>query len=226
MKRMQNNSMGFAVNILVATILAVVVQCPVWGQADSQQELVSQGAPGASVAGPLPNYGSATVPPPSRQYRIGVDDVLTISVWHEPDLSRTVPVRPDGRISLPLVGEIEASGKTTPELEDELKTSLAQYVKAPELTVIVSQIRSRRVNIIGQVMQPGTFSLTQSMGVLDALAAAGGLRDFAKKNHIYVLRETGTGRRVRMPFDYKAVLSGKKNAEDIMLQANDTVVVP
>lgn len=215
--RMQSKSLKFAVNTVMAVLLAVAISCPAWGQADNRQGLVSPPAPGDS------NPQAASSP---RQYRIGVDDVLTISVWHEPDLSRTVPVRPDGRISLPLVGEVEAAGKTTPELEEELKTSLGQYVKAPELTVIVSQIRSRRVNIIGQVMHPGTFTLTQSMGVLDALAAAGGLRDFAKKKHIYVLRETGTGRRVRLPYDYKNVLQGKKNAQDILLQANDTVVVP
>ena len=161
-----------------------------------------------------------------RQYHVGADDLLTISVWHQPDLSRTVPVRPDGLISLPLVGEIQAAGKTTPELEDEIRAALTHYLKDPELTVMVAQIRSRRVNVIGEVGHPGTLELTQSMGVLDAIAAAGGLRDFAKKNKIYVLRETADGQRTRLHYDYEAVLKGKRTAQEIMLQANDTVVVP
>jgi polysaccharide export outer membrane protein len=173
------------------------------------------------------NLGTPTVPGRvSPLYKIGVDDVLTISVWHEPDLSRTVPVRPDGRISLPLVGEIQAAGVTAPALEDQLKTALAKFVKDPELTVMVAEIRSQRVNVIGQVQHPGTFPLTQSTGVLDALAWAGGLREFAKKNKIYVLRTYADGRRTRLNYNYKAVLEGKKGAQDIILQSNDTVVVP
>jgi polysaccharide biosynthesis/export protein len=159
-------------------------------------------------------------------YRIGVDDVLSITVWHEPDLSRNVPVRPDGKISLPLVGEVQAAGSTTPELEKELRASLSKFLKDPELTVMVAEIRSQRVNIIGQVMHPGAFPLTQSMGVLDAIALAGGLRDFAKKGSIYVLREGSDGQRVRMKYNYKAVLQGKRDAQDIILRPNDTVVVP
>ncbi|HEY6447989.1 MAG TPA: polysaccharide biosynthesis/export family protein [Acidobacteriaceae bacterium] len=162
----------------------------------------------------------------ARQYRIGVDDLLSISVWHQPDLSRSVPVRPDGMISLPLVGEVQAAGRTTPELEDALRASLAQYIRDPELTVMVAQIRSQRVNIIGQVQHPGTFSLNQSMGVLDAIALAGGLRDFAKKKDIYVLRETGNGHRERLPYNYLAVLRGKAGAQDITLMPDDTVVIP
>jgi polysaccharide export outer membrane protein len=174
----------------------------------------------ASASRPLSSSGI------TKDYRIGVDDVLTISVWHEPDLSRSIPVRPDGRISLPLVGEVEAAGKTPPQLEAELRSDLSQFVKNPELTVIVAEIRSRRVNIIGQVMHPGAFSITQQMGVLDALAEAGGLRDFAKKKKIYVLRETSAGRRTRIPFDYVAVLNGRRGSQDLLLQTNDTVVVP
>lgn len=170
----------------------------------------------------------STVLPGAAQsaYRIGVDDVLTITVWHEPDISRNVPVRPDGKISLPLVGEVQAAGTTTPELEKQLKVSLARFLKDPEVTVMVAEIRSQRINVIGQVMHPGAFALTQSMGVLDAIAIAGGLRDFAKKGSIYVLREGATGNRSRMSYNYKAVLQGKRDAQEIVLRANDTVVVP
>ncbi|MGC2637998.1 MAG: polysaccharide biosynthesis/export family protein [Acidobacteriaceae bacterium] len=179
--------------------------------------------PGAPAPAPGHRDLSAAA---ARQYRIGVDDLLSISVWHQPDLSRSVPVRPDGMISLPLVGEMQAAGRTTPELEDALRASLAQYIRDPELTVMVAQIRSQRVNIIGQVQHPGTFSLNQSMGVLDAIALAGGLRDFAKKKDIYVLRETGNGHRMRLRYSYEAVLQGKPGAQDIMLVPNDTVVIP
>jgi polysaccharide export outer membrane protein len=171
-----------------------------------------------------------TIPAPSadvtRPYRIGVDDVLTISVWHEPDLSRTVPVRPDGQISLPLVGDVIASGKTAVELQGELRSSLSKFVKDPEVNVIVSDIRSQKINVIGEVSRPGTFPLTQSMGVLDAVAQAGGLKDFAKKKNIYVLRVMPDGRRLRIQYNYQAVLKGGKNAQEVILQSRDTVVVP
>lgn len=191
------------------------------------------GASIAQVAQPL-QAGSgtradlrSTVPTSvAKDYKIGVDDVLTVNVWHEPDLSRNIIVRPDGKVSLPLVGEVQAAGKTPPQLEAELRISLAQYIKDPELTIIVAEIRSRRVNIIGQVTRPGAFAITQQMGVLDVIAEAGGLKEFAKAKKIYVLRETAAGQRVRINYDYQDVLRGRKNATDIMLQANDTVVVP
>ena len=152
--------------------------------------------------------------------------MLTISVWHEPDLSRSVPVRPDGKISLSLVGDVAAAGKTATELEGQLKLALAKFLKDPQVTVIVSDIRSQRINVIGQVTRPGTFPLTQSMGVLDAVAQAGGLRDFAKKKDIYVLRVAPDGRRVRLAYKYENVLKGNHGSQELILQAHDTVVVP
>jgi polysaccharide biosynthesis/export protein len=164
--------------------------------------------------------------PSSKEYKIGINDILTINVWHEPDLSRNLVVRPDGKITLPLIGDVRAAGKTPPALEAELRSDLAQYIKDPALTVIVSEIRSRHVNIIGQVVRPGTYALTQQMGVLDIIAESGGLREFAKKNKVYVLRETSAGVRERLNYNYKDVVAAKHNARDILLQANDTVVVP
>lgn len=182
---------------------------------------------GRSSMVPAASIGASRQPSNAvSPYRIGVDDVLTITVWHEPDISRSVPVRPDGKISLPLVGEVQAAGTTTPELEKQLKASLARFLKDPELTVMVAEIRSQRINVVGQVMHPGAFAMTQSMGVLDAIAIAGGLRDFAKKGSIYVLRESENGNRARLPYDYKAVLKGKQDAQEIRLRPNDTVVVP
>ncbi len=175
---------------------------------------------------PPPSADMTSANGTSSPYRIGVDDIITISVWHEPDLSRNVPVRPDGKISLPLVGDVQAAGKTAMGLQAELKTDLAKFVKDPELTVIVSDIRSRRINVIGQVNRPGAYALTQSMGVVDAIAAASGLRDFAKTKDIYVLRVTSDGKRLRLSFNYQSVVKGKKGAQDIILQPRDTVVVP
>lgn len=162
----------------------------------------------------------------SGSYRIDVDDVLSINVWHETDLSRNVPVRPDGRISIPLVGDMQAAGKTAMELQQDITFALAKFVKTPEVTVIVSDIRSLRVNVIGQVTRPGTYPLTHSMGVLDALAEAGGLRDFAKKKNIYVLRVKADGTRERLSYRYLDVLKGALDSQELMLQTHDTVVVP
>jgi polysaccharide export outer membrane protein len=196
----------------------------------SAQETANAVPANAAVGGASTNGATKTSPSAftdaAAPYRIGVDDVLTISVWHEPDLSRTVPVRPDGQISLPLVGDTMAAGKTAVELQSELRLSLAKFVKDPEVNVIVSDIRSQRINVIGEVTKPGTYPLTQSMGVLDAVAQAGGLRDFAKKKNIYVLRLMPDGRRARLPYSYQAVVKGSKNAQELMLQSHDTVVVP
>ena len=209
-------------------ILAVVLCCATCsftatgqlaGQATAEDMAVNHASDAATRT-------AAAVSDSSAPYRIGADDVLTVSVWHEPDLSRTVPVRPDGQISLPLVGDITAAGKTAIELQGEVRAALAKFVKDPEVNVIVSDIRSQKINVIGEVTRPGTFPLTQSMGVLDAVAQAGGLRDFAKRKDIYVLRVMPDGKRVRIKYSYEAVLKGGKNAQEILLQSHDTVVVP
>jgi polysaccharide biosynthesis/export protein len=218
--------------IRTTTILAILagswlaLSTPASGQAVASA--VRGAAPDEREGAPSPSRvtGNPITEDAQKPYRIGVDDVLTISVWHEPDLSRSIPVRPDGKISLSLVGDVTAAGKTAMELEGQLKLALAKYLKDPQVTVIVSDIRSQRINVIGQVTHPGSFPLTQSMGVLDAVAQAGGLRDFAKKKNIYVLRVEADGRRVRIPYKYENVLKGAQNSEEVILQAHDTVVVP
>ena len=209
---------------------AAAICCLGLGISSVAQEAANVVPANAAVSGAATNGATRTSPSAftdaAAPYRIGVDDVLTISVWHEPDLSRTVPVRPDGQISLPLFGDIKAAGKTAVELQSELRLSLAKFVKDPEVNVIVSDIRSQRINVIGEVTKPGTYPLTQTMGVLDAVAQAGGLRDFAKKKSIYVLRLMPDGSRTRLPYSYQAVVKGSKNAQELILQAHDTVVVP
>ena len=160
------------------------------------------------------------------RYRIGADDVLTINVWHEPEVSRNVPVRPDGKISLPLVGDVQAAGLTPTELQNELEASFTKYLTDPDVSVIVAEIRSQRVNVLGQVQRPGTYALIPPMSVIDAIATAGGLREFAKPNKMYVLRVLPNGQQERLKFQYSNVLKGKNGSKDILLQTRDTVVVP
>jgi polysaccharide biosynthesis/export protein len=159
-------------------------------------------------------------------YVIGPSDILAINVWKEPDISRSVPVRSDGKISLPLVGELQAGGQTPKQLEQDITKKLASYISEPEVTVMVQETKSQRVNILGQVARPGAYQLTSSMTVLDAIATAGGFKDFAKQKNIYILRQKADGTQVRLPFNYKDVIKGKNVEQNIKLEARDTVVIP
>ncbi|MFY9741778.1 MAG: polysaccharide biosynthesis/export family protein, partial [Candidatus Sulfotelmatobacter sp.] len=136
---------------------------------------------------------SAATKPHDDSFIIGDDDLLAINVWKEPDISRQVPVRSDGKISLPLVGEVKAAGETPLKLEQDLEARLKNYIDEPEVTVIVQQINSQKFNILGQVNHPGSFTLANSATVLDAIALAGGFRDFAKQKSVYVLRANADG---------------------------------
>jgi len=159
-------------------------------------------------------------------YVIGADDLLAINVWKEQEISRTVPVRSDGKISLPLVGELTAGGQTPLQLEQEIAKRLQSYISEPEVTVIVQDSKSRKINILGMVVRPGSYLLTGSTTVLDAIAMAGGFKDFAKQKSIYVLRQGDNGAEQRLPFNYKDVIKGKNTDQNIHLLPRDTVVVP
>ncbi|HEU5411281.1 MAG TPA: polysaccharide biosynthesis/export family protein [Candidatus Acidoferrales bacterium] len=162
----------------------------------------------------------------NKTYIIGESDILDIDVWKEKEVSKQVPVRPDGKISLPLIGQIQASGLTPLQLQDNITQQLKQYISNPEVTVIVSDPRSHQINIVGQIARPGTFPLRESMTVLDAIAEAGGFKDFAKQTKIYVLRPMPGGVRVRIPFNYKDVIKGKNLQQNVQLKPGDTIVVP
>lgn len=157
---------------------------------------------------------------------IGNDDVLSINVWKEQEVSRSVPVRSDGKISLPLAGELQAAGLTPLKLEQNIAERLKNYISEPEVTVIVQQVNSQKFNILGQVNRPGTYPLSNNPTVLDAIAIAGGFRDFAKQKSIYVLRQNEDGSTTRLPFNYKEVVKGQNPAQNVKLQARDTIVVP
>jgi polysaccharide export outer membrane protein len=184
----------------------------------------------AKLVDPAPTQSAsgvdAATKPHDDSFVIGNDDVLAINVWKEPDVSRSIPVRSDGRISLPLAGEIQAAGRTPLALEREIADKLKSYISEPEVTVMVQQINSQKYNILGQVTKPGAYSLTNSATVLDAIALAGGFRDFAKKKSVYVLRQNADGSQTRIPFNYKEVLKGENPAQNIKLQPRDTIVVP
>lgn len=168
----------------------------------------------------------AGVNPVSEEFVIGTGDVLNVDVWKETEVSRVVPVRSDGRISLPLVGEIQAGGRTPKQLEAEISAKLKDFVSEPEVTVIVQEIKSQKFNVLGMVMKPGSYVLTNPTTILDAIAMAGGFRDFAKQKDVYVLRRAADGSQTRLPFNYKDVVKGHSSAQNIALQSNDTLVVP
>jgi polysaccharide export outer membrane protein len=157
---------------------------------------------------------------------IGNDDVLSINVWKEPDISRSIPVRSDGRISLPLVGELQAAGRTPLQLEQDITAKLQNYISEPAVTVMVQEIHSQKFNILGQVAKPGSYSLELATTVLDAIAAAGGFKDFANQKGIYILRQNPAGGESRIPFNYKKVIKGKSPDQNIKLEPRDTIVVP
>jgi polysaccharide export outer membrane protein len=162
----------------------------------------------------------------NSSFVIGNDDVLAISVWKEPELSKSVPVRSDGKISLPLVGEIQATGRTPLQLEQELSTKLQSFVNSPEVTVIVEEIHSKKFNIVGEVVKPGSYSMAQAATVMDAIAIAGGFRDFAKKTGVYILRKAPDGSQTKIGFNYKDFIKGKNPEQNVKLEPNDTIIVP
>jgi polysaccharide export outer membrane protein len=171
--------------------------------------------------------GSTSLPKAhDNEFVIGNGDVLAINVWKQPDLSRSVPVRSDGKVSLPLIGEVKATGQTPLKLEEEITSKFQPYLAEPEVTVIVEQINSEKFNILGRVAKPGSYPLLNPTTVLDAIALAGGTKDFAKQKSIYILRRHPDGTEDRLPFNYQDVIKGKNTAQNIDLQPRDTIVVP
>jgi len=155
-------------------------------------------------------------------YRIGPEDMLQISVWKNEPMSRAVPVRPDGKISLPLLNDVQAAGLTALELREVLAKKLAEYMPSPEVSVIVSDVRSFKVSVIGEVARPGRFELKSWTTVLDVLALAGGFTQFASRSRIVILRPAATTMK-RIPFNYNK-LAGEQ--ENFYLRNGDIVLVP
>ena len=208
--------------ILVGAFGSVLAQVQV---PTSSQSTLTYPAP-AAVTTPSAASAVSSGKPHDNSFVIGNDDHLTIDVWNEPEVSRSIPVRSDGRISLPLAGELQATGRTPLQLEQDISAKLLSYITKPEVTVIVEQINSQKFNILGQVTKPGTYTLTAPTTILDAIATAGGFRDFAKQKGVYVLRPGPNGSELRIPFNYKDVIKGKNSAQNIQIQPNDNIIVP
>ena len=160
-----------------------------------------------------------------EEFRIGKGDILQISVWREPELSSVVAIRPDGKISLPLVNEVYVVGMTPMELQEELVKEYKRFVNTPVVSVRVQQINSRKIYIFGNVGRQGAFPISRNITVLEAIAEAGGLVPFAKAKNIYVLRNVD-GVPIRLPFNYKAVIRGKHSEQNIILKPGDIIYVP
>ena len=180
-----------------------------------------------SVAGPVPaerqpDRPDATVPPPPAGYVIGLGDVLRVTVWKEPDLTGEATVRPDGMITVPLLGDVPAAGRLPTQLAGTLVAQLQRYVESPRVTVSVIQATSARIYVVGQMLRPGEFPLAGRMTVLKALALAGGFKEFARPESIVIVREDQTV----IPFNYKRVADGKDVSQNVLLAAGDTIVVP
>src|SRR5229473_7141875 len=198
-----------------------------WSQAYAQN---TQRQASATVQGqktePKANTSNPTTPATTdTAYRIGPQDVVQIDVWKEPEITRTIPVRPDGKISLPLLNDVQAAGLTAMQLAGVISDGLKKFINNPQVTVSVSEINSRRVYVTGEVTRPGSMPLLPNMMVMQALSSSGGFTQFAKIKNIYVLRVTD-GKQEKLPFNYKEVLNGQKPEQNQMLKPGDVIVVP
>lgn len=172
--------------------------------------------------------GKAIASAPATQdpaYVIGPADMLDISVWKEKELSQTVPVRPDGKISLPLLGDVNAAGLTPMQLAESVMGLLRKYVADPQVTVIVTGMNSQRVFVLGQVSRPGSVALLPNMTILQAISSAGGPNQFADLKAVFLLR-TVNGKQTRYPFYYKKVIRGKALDQNLVLRPGDSIIVP
>ena len=179
-----------------------------------------QQAPGAGVVTPAAPVGAAL----PAGYVIGPEDVLAVVFWREKDWSADVVVRPDGKISLPVLKDVTASGLTPQQLAESVASAAAKYIRDTDVTVIVKEVRSRKVFVVGEVAKPGSFQLGSDMTVLQALAEAGGLLEYANRKRIVIVRSEN-GRERRFTFNYNEVVDGKRPAQNIKLQPGDTVLV-
>ena len=165
----------------------------------------------------------ASTTPPESEYRMGTEDVIEVFVWKEPELSTTVTIRPDGRISLPLASELEASGKTAAELQAEITVRLSKYVVQPVVNVMVKQVNSLKISVLGEVRRPDVYRIKNRVTVLDAIAMAGGFTDLARPNKVIVLRNTATGPQ-RIRINIKQLVDDDRIAP-FFLRTLDTVYV-
>ena len=201
--------------VVSVTLLAGLAMA---GAADAQDQ--------ASVKSPpaKPDIVPAAPVPSASDYVIGAEDMLQVSVWKNESLSRQLPVRPDGKISMPLLHDIHAAGLTPMQLRDKIAAALAEFMPSPEVSVTVLEVRSYRVSVLGEVQRPGVLQLRAPTTVLEALALAGGFRDFASPSKIVIFRKNGNGTE-RLRFNYNRAV-GSATEENLPLRSGDVVVVP
>jgi polysaccharide biosynthesis/export protein len=201
----------------LASIVALTTASAVCASAAGQN---AAARPASAVA---PAAAAAT--PSADEYVIGPDDVLSISFWGEKDLTADVTVRPDGKVTVPLLNDIAASGRTPEQLRDAIQQAARAYLEDPTPTVVVKEIKSRRVFITGQVEKPGPYPLNDRLTVLQLIAVAGGLKEFADGKGITIMRNVN-GRVAALPFNYRDVIRRKHLDQNVELRPGDTVVVP
>ena len=192
--------------------LVVLLFCPVSNSQEEKEVLPQKKTEGA-------------VPADSSQYVIGPEDILYIHIWKEETLSRTVPVRSDGKISLPLIDDVKAEGLTPLELKTVLIQKLKEYIETPNVSVIVMEANSFKVFVSGQVRSPGVFRLRDETNLLQLLIMAGGFTDWANQKKILIIRKEG-GKEKRITVDYKEMIEGKDSALNYILKPGDTIIVP
>ena len=195
------------------------------GKQDPPVSTMGSAAAAASETAAAP-VASAPVPATTDPaYVIGPEDVLDINVWKEPEMTRSVPVRPDGKISLPLINDVQAAGSTPQQLAATVTEKLHKFMTDPQVTVIVTAVNSQRVFVVGEVLKAGAFPLLPGMTVLQVLANAGGFTTYANVKKIHVMRMVD-GKPTKLPFNYRDVLNGDNPGQNIKLEPGDTVVVP
>lgn len=215
-----------ALKLACVVLLMMLVTRSIWAQDEVYVKPAPKPADTSKSASAPVSAHTANTPADNApaDYVIGADDTLHISVWKEPDLTATLPVRPDGKISLPLLNDVSAAGFTPMQLADSITEKLKKYIADPRVTVVVTAMNSRRIFVTGEVTHSGAIALLPGMTILQALSSAG-FTQFANLKGIYLLRMEN-GRQVKMPFNYKEVVKGRHPEQNILLQRGDTVVVP
>ena len=202
----------------LGTLCVSVLVGLIFAQAQDKDKKADQASTTASITA-----APATSTDPN--YVIGPQDVLDINVWKEAELTKSVPVRPDGKISMPLLSDVQAAGLTPLQLSAQIRSQLKKYIADPQVTVTVTMVGSQRIYILGEVNRAGAYPLLPEMTAVQALSSAGGFTVFASVKKIYILR-TEDGKQVKYPLNYKAVIACKAPQENILLKAGDTIVVP
>jgi polysaccharide export outer membrane protein len=221
---------------MIRSLCAAAAASLLIGGAAAAQELAAtpfdstQGAPSDSRGAATPSAAPAAtkvetaILSNANDYKIGPEDLLDISVWKNPELSRTVPVRPDGKVSLPLVNDIQAAGLTPTALRQQLIDRLSEFIPAPEVAVIVREVHSMKVAVVGSVKTPGRYELKSAATVLEIIALAQGFTDFASRDRVVILRQEN-GESKRIPFNYRKVAAGDEES-NLVVQPGDIIVVP